>query len=59
MLSLIESKQGDKDKEVDSVQLYFKLAYTLFTLLFCLIYALFSRFTSHSFGNIFASLDNV
>ncbi|XP_059484249.1 gustatory receptor for bitter taste 66a-like [Neocloeon triangulifer] len=59
MLMLIESKQEDKNKDVDSVNLYFKLAYTLFTLLFCLIYAIFSRFSSESFGTIFTCLDQV
>ncbi|CAB3366917.1 Hypothetical predicted protein [Cloeon dipterum] len=59
MLALIESKQEDTNKDVESVNLYFKLAYTLFTLLFCVIYALFSRFTSESFGNIFTCIDQV
>jgi hypothetical protein len=54
-----ETTTSPTESSTDNVMLYFKLAYTLFTALFCLLYSLFSRFSGNSFATVFTSLDSV
>lgn len=60
MMIIFEAARSDKGEgSSENVMLYFKLAYTLYTLLFCLLYALFSRFSGNTFAAVFSALDSV
>lgn len=59
MMAILEEARDKGEGSSENVQLYFKLAYTLFALLFCALYSIFQRFSGDTFASVFSGLDSV